>query len=209
MNGKSINFEDKKINKSTFFKNKKLFNIHDLDVNKILVSHKYFIGHNDVIRPLSIKLPQMIGYVKNFDDNKTMSLKVDDNKLLKRYNKIWEKISYLMNIEFDSEPVYGDNDKYIKTRIKMYEGRVNTNFQGKKVPKENASYKCLSIIILDSVIRVNKKYYPQTLLEECKYVIRKNKMENFINDDLDLSSSNESDNEIESDESDSENETDY
>ena len=138
-----------------------------------------------------------------------MSLKVDDNKLLKRYNKIWEKISYLMNIEFDSEPVYGDNDKYIKTRIKMYEGRVNTNFQGKKVPKENASYKCLSIIILDSVIRVNKKYYPQTLLEECKYVIRKNKMENFINDDLDLSSSNESDNEIESDESDSENETDY
>ena len=50
-----------------------------------------------------------------------------------------------MNIEFDSEPVYGDNDKYIKTRIKMYEDRVNTNFQGKKVPKENASYKCLSL----------------------------------------------------------------
>ena len=49
--------------------------------------------------------------------------------------------------------------------------------------------------MLDSVIRVNKKYYPQTLLEECKYVIRKNKMENLINDDLDLSSSDESDNE--------------
>ena len=49
--------------------------------------------------------------------------------------------------------------------------------------------KCLSLIVLDSVIRVNKKYYPQTLLEECKYVIRKNKVENLINDDLDLSSS--------------------
>ena len=49
--------------------------------------------------------------------------------------------------------------------------------------------------MLDSVIIVNKKYYPQTLLEECKYAIRKNKMENLINDDLDLSSSNESDNE--------------
>ena len=49
--------------------------------------------------------------------------------------------------------------------------------------------------MLDSVIRVNKKYYPQTLLEECKYVIRKNKVENLINDDLYLSSSiNESDN---------------
>ena len=114
-----------------------------------------------------------------------------------------------MNIKFDSEPVYGDSDKYIKTKIKMYEDRVNTNFQGKKVPKENAAYKCLSLIMLDSVIRANKKYYPQTLLEECKYVIRKNKMEKFINDDLDLSSSdesdtetdNESDNEIDSDES--------
>ena len=105
------------------------------------------------------------------------------------------KTSNLMNIEFDSQPVYGDNDKYTKAKIEMYEDRVNTNFQGKKVPKENASYKCLSLIMLDSVIRVNKKYYPQTLLEECKYVIRKHKMDHLINDDLDLSSSDESDNE--------------
>ena len=62
-----------------------------------------------------------------------------------------------MHIEFDSELVYGDNDKYRKIKIKMYEDRVNTNFQGKKVPKENASYKCLLLIVLDSVIRVNKK----------------------------------------------------
>ena len=100
MNGKSIIFEDKKINKSNFYKNKKLFNIHDLDVNKILISKKesygtknslkYFIGYNDddAIRPLCIKLPQMIGYVENFDSNKTMSFKVSNNKLLKKYNKI-------------------------------------------------------------------------------------------------------------------------
>ena len=68
-----------------------------------------------------------------------------------------------MNIEFDSEPVYSDDDKYIKAKIKMYEDRVNTNFQGKKVPKENALYKWLSLIMSDSVIRVNKKYYPETL----------------------------------------------
>ena len=77
----------------------------------------------------------------------------------------------------------------------MYEDRVNTNFQGKKMPKENVSYKCFSLIMLVFVITVNKKYYPQKLLEECKYVIRKNKMENLINDNLDLSSSDESDNE--------------
>ena len=164
MSGKSINFDDKKINKSSFHKNKKLFSLNDIDVNKILVSKreshgtknslKYFIGYNDgdVIRPLRILLPQMIGYVKHFDSNKTMFFKVSDNKLLKKYKKIWEKVSNLLNIEFDSEPVYGDVDKYIKTKIKMYGDRVNTIFQGQKVPKESASYKCISLIMLDSVI---------------------------------------------------------
>ena len=98
-----------------------------------------------------------------------------------------------MNIEFDREPVYGNTDKYIKTKIKLYGDKINTNFQGKKTPKENASYKCLSLIMLDSIIRANKKYYPQILLEECKYEIKKNKMENLINDNLDVSSSDESD----------------
>ena len=64
-------------------------------------SFKYFLGYNDdVITPLCIKLSQMIGYVKYFDSNKTMSFKVNDNRLLKKYTKIWEKISSLMNIEF-------------------------------------------------------------------------------------------------------------
>ena len=91
-----------------------------------------------------------------------------------------------------------DNDKYQETKIESYGDKVNTNFQGNRIPKENASYKCLSLIMLDSVFRVSKKYYPQTFLEECKYKIKKKKMENLINDDLDLSSSdNESDNESE------------
>ena len=96
-----------------------------------------------------------------------------------------------MNIEFDSEPVYGDVDKYLKIKIKIYEDRVNTNFQGKEVPKENASYDCLLLITLDSVVRVNKKYYPQTFLEECKYKIRKNKRENLINSDLKVDTDSE------------------
>ena len=132
-----------------FYKNKKLFNLHDLDFNKILVSKKepygsknslkYFIGYNeddDVFRPLYTNLLQMIGYAKHFDSNKTMPFKVNDHKLLKKYNKIWQKICNLLNIEFDSEPLYGDGDKYIQTKIKIYGGRVNTNFQGKKVPKK-------------------------------------------------------------------------
>ena len=124
-----------------------------------------------------------------------MSFKVSDNKLLKKYTIIWEKISNLMNIEFNSKPVYGDNDKYINTKTKLYGDKINTNFQGKKIPKENASFKCLSLIMLDSVIRANKKHYPQTLLEECKYEIKKSKMENLIMDELDPSSSDKSNNE--------------
>ena len=65
--------------------------------------------------------------------------------------------SNLMDVKFDSEPVYGDNDKYIKTKIKIDKDKVNTNFQGKKVPKENASYKCVSLIMLDSVVKASQK----------------------------------------------------
>ena len=64
-----------------------------------------------------------------------------------------------------------------------------TNFHNKKMPKEKAPCKCLSIIMLDSVIKANKKYYPQTFLEECKYVQEKIKTENYIDEDLEKSES--------------------
>ena len=80
-------------------------------------SLKYVIEYNN-IRPLCIQFPQMIGYAKYYDSNKTMSFKVIDKKLLKKYTKIWGIVSSLIGKEFDSEPVYVDNDKYIKTKIK-------------------------------------------------------------------------------------------
>ena len=96
MSRSSINFNDEKIKKSHFYKNTKIFNIDNIDVNKILVSKKetygkynsfkYFIGYNDndVIRPLYLFLSQTTGYVNKFDKNKiTMSLMVKDIKLLK------------------------------------------------------------------------------------------------------------------------------
>ena len=82
-----------------------------------------------------------------------MPFKVSDKQLFKRNTKIWEKFSNLMNIEFDSEPVYGNDDKYIKTKIKSYGNKANRNFQGNKIPKENASYKCLSLIMIDLLDR--------------------------------------------------------
>ena len=212
MSGKNITFNNKKIRKSTFYKNKKINNIEDIDVNNILVSKKeaygnknslkYFIGYNDndIIRPLCIRLPQMTGYARKFDENATMSFIAKDKQLLKNYTKIWEKTEKLMKIKFESNPVYGDDNKYIKTKMKIYADSIITNFHNKKMPKEKAPCKCLSIIMIDSVIKANKKYYPQTLLEECKYIQEKIKIENYINEDLESSESDsDSNNETESD----------
>ena len=116
MSGNSINFDDRKIKKGDFYnnKNKKNFNIGDIDVNRILVSKKeqyskynsfkYFIGYNDndVVRPLCLKLSQMTGYINEFDEDKnknknknkntiTMSLKVNDEQLFKNDNRTWKK----------------------------------------------------------------------------------------------------------------------
>ena len=125
----------------------------------------------------------MIGYVRTFEGNTAMSFKISNKQLLKKYNQIWKRVEKLMKIEFDSDPVYGDNDKYIKTKIKIYTGSMVTNFQSKKMPKEKAPCKFLSITMLDSVIKAKKKYYPQTLLEESKYEQKKIQKEN-ITDDL-------------------------
>ena len=106
MNGKSINFNNKNINKSGFYnKNKKIFNVNDIDVNKILVSKKeqygkynsfkYFIGYNDndVIRPLYLFILQTTGYINKFHKNKiAISLLIKDIQPLKKYNKHRKKL---------------------------------------------------------------------------------------------------------------------
>ena len=127
----------------------------------------------------------MTGYVRKFYENATMSFILKNKQLLKKYTKIWETIEKLMKINFESKPVYGEDVKYIKTKIKTYADSIITNFHNKKMPKEKAPCKCLSIIMLDSVIKANKKYYPQTFLEECKYVQEKIKFENYIDEELD------------------------
>ena len=211
MNGNSINFDNKNIKKSDFYnKNKKIFSIDDIDVNKILVSKKeqygkynsfkYFIGYNDndVIRPLYLFISQTTGYINKFDENKIiMSLMIKDMQLLKSYNKIWKKIEKLMKIDFNTKTTYGDDDKYIKTKIKTYKDSITTNFYNKngskKIPEEKVPHKCLSIIILDSVIYAYEKYHPQTFLEECKYVKEKIKTNNYIDEELKSESDSDSD----------------
>ena len=78
----------------------------------------------------------MVGYVRKFEGNTTMSFKISDKQLLKKYNQIQKRVETLLKIEFDSKPVCGDNDKYIKTKIKTYAGSMITNFQGNKCQKK-------------------------------------------------------------------------
>ena len=147
MSGKSINFDERKLKEVTFTKTKKyfksialmlIFSVSKEESYGAQNSFKYFIGYNDndVIRPLCVKLPQMTGYAKKFEFNSTMSFKISDKQLLRKYNQIWKKVEKLLKIEFNSRPVYGGNEKYIKTKIKTYSDSVITNSHNKKIPKK-------------------------------------------------------------------------
>ena len=175
---RNIKFNDKKIKKSNCYnKNKKMFNVDDIDVNKILVSKKeqygkyssfkYFVGYNDndVIRPLYLFISQTAGYINKFKKNKiTRSLMVEAKQLLENCKKIWKKIKRLIGINFESKATY--NDKYINTKIKTCKDSITNIFYDKtgfkEVREEKVPHKCLSIIFLDSVLYAYEKYYPQT-----------------------------------------------
>ena len=140
----------------------------------------------------------MTGYVRKFEVNTAMSFKISGKQLLKKYNKIWKRVEKSLKLQFGCEAVYGDNDKYIKTKYLL--AIWLQIFRTKKMPEEKAPCKCLLIVTLDSLIKVKKKYYPQKLLEECKYEQEKIKMENCIDDDLEKSlSDNDSNDETELD----------
>ena len=122
-----------------------------------------------------------------------------DNEFLEKYMTIWEKISDLDNKKFDSDPVY--NNKYINAKIRSCKNDIITNFRNidnknNKLPEQNKLCKCISLISLDSIIKNDKKYHPETLLQECMYKVINRKVENIVtNFDLSSESENESDNE--------------
>ena len=192
--------------KSACHKNKKLINIDEVDIEEIVLPHKksygkdsfkYFVGYrhkgNAFPSALCVKRPQMNAYAKYFDKNsKDINLSVNDKEILEKYFEIWNKIKSLVEKEFNNEPVY--NDKCIKTKIKIFNDRVYTNFQHNKIPKGNEYCACLSVIRF-CFFNSGKEYYLQIFLEECKYAIKNKKIVNTINKDSELSESDESDDE--------------
>ena len=109
---------------------------------------------------------------------------IKNEKLLKKYHETWNKDSNSIIKRFDSEPVY--NEKYLKTKIKSYKGKININFNNKKIPKECSQCNCLSVILINSISETGKNYYPQVFLEECN-MLSKKKMPEYITDDIKVS----------------------
>ena len=92
---------------------------------------------------------------RDFDQTKCTPSLIKNEKLLEKY-EIWRKVSYMIKKELDSKPVY--NEKYVKTKIKSHNGKIDTNFHNNKIPKKGSQCNCLSVILIDSVYRKDKDY---------------------------------------------------
>ena len=194
MSLRKIKFGNKEVNKKEFYSSKQATSFDSVDLNKIVVSTKWKINdtrykhlcgylNNDAIQPLRVILPQMDGYIKYFDDGgKNISFVMDDEKIYKKYNKIWGVIRNLVKIDFTVNPVR--DDIYLVAKLKIFNGINRTTFTNNAIPIEKDHYICIPVIDIDSVLKIDKKAYPQAYLEQCKYKLKKRKIVNYIDDEI-------------------------
>ena len=194
MSLKKIKFGDKEVYKTKFYSSKQAISLDSVDLNKIVASKKwkindttckYICGHlnNATIQPLCVILPQMNGYIKYFDDGgKNMSFITDDEKIYKNYNEIWEVVKKLFKVIFTVDPVR--DDKYLVAKLKIFDRINRTTFNNNSIPIERNHYICIPAIDIDSVLKTDKRAYPQAYLEQCKYKLKKGKIADYIDDEI-------------------------
>ena len=169
--------------------------LDSVDLIKIVVSsrwklndttYKYFCGYlnNDVIKPLCVILPQMSGYIKYFDNGgKNMSFVTDDKEVYEKYDEIWNVVKSLLNLKFAVSPIR--DDKYISAKLKIFKKKNITAFNHNNiVPMEKNHYICIPATDIDSVLKIDKKAYPQAYLEECKYKLKKRKPVSSVDSEI-------------------------
>ena len=207
MSLKKIKFGDKEVDKKEFYSSKQAIPLDSVDLDKIVVSskwkinettYKYLCGYlnNDVIQPLCVILHQMDGYIKYFDNGgKNMTFVTDNENVYDKYNEIWEVIRKLLKVKFAVNPVR--DDKYLVAKLKIFNrinrttfnnnnnnnnnNNDNNNNNNNNIPIERNHYICIPAIDIDSVLKIdNKRAYPQTYLEQCKYKLKKRKIVNYI-----------------------------
>ena len=182
MSEKTLKFDNIRVKKKELHKSKRPIGLELINVDQKVVCDKfkhddgfnYFIGYKEgkIVKPLFITSPQMPGYLKYFENGgKNMSFVIKDDDVLDKYNEIWDKIKETLRIKFHSTPVY--YEKYIKAKVRGFNGVIKINVLGDEVPNENEHYTCIACITIDSVMKMEKKKYPQVYLEECKYRMKK------------------------------------
>ena len=187
--------EIKKLIKKKFYSSKEAILLDSIDLRKIVVSsrwklndetYKYFCGYlsNDVTKPLCVILPQVNGYIKYFEDGgENMSFLTDDEKVYDKYDEIWNAVKRLLKLKFTVGPIR--NDKHISAKLKIFRKKNLTTFNNNNiVPKEKNHYICIPAIDINSVLKIDKKVYPQAYLEECKYKLKKRKLVSFIDSEI-------------------------
>ena len=183
--------------------------LDSVDLSKIVVSsrwklndttYKYFCGYlnNDgIIKLLCVIVPQRNGYIKYFDDGgKNMSFVTDDEKVYEKYNEIWNVVKGFLKLKFTISPIR--DDKCILTKLKIFKKNLTTFDNNNIIPTEKNHYICIPAIDIDSVLKIDKKAYPQAYLEECKYKLKKRKLESFINSEIIDDSDSDIDSDIDS-----------
>ena len=190
MSSQKIKFGDKEVDKKEFYSSKEAILLDSVDLSKIFVlsrwkisdtKYKYFCGYlnNDVIQPLCVILPQMSGYIKYFDDGgKNMSFVTDDKEVYEKYNEIWNVVKKLLKLKFTVNPIR--DDKYIIAKLKIFNIINRATFTDNIIPIEKGHYICIPAIDIDSVLKIEKRAYPQAYLEQRKYKLKKKKPINFI-----------------------------
>ena len=126
----------------------------------------------------------MDGYIKYFDDGgKNMSFVTDDEKNYKKYDEIWEVIRNLLKIDFTVNPVR--DYIYLLAKLEIFNKINRTTFNNNNyIPMERNHYICIPVIDIDSVLKVDKRAYPQDYLEQCKYKLKKRNIVNYIDEEI-------------------------
>ena len=126
----------------------------------------------------------MDGCIKYFDDGgKNMTFVTDDEKIDDKYNEIWKVVRNLLKVDFTVSPIR--DDIYLVAKLKIFNNINRTTFNNNNyIPMERNHYICIPVIDIDSVIKIDKRAYPQAYLEQCKYKLKKSKLVNYTDDEI-------------------------
>ena len=103
---------------------------------------------------------------------------IKDDELLEKYNEIWGKVRNKIKKEFDSEPVY--NEKYLKAKLKSYNGKINKNFNSIEIPKEGSQFIFLSGILIDYVFRTGKIIILKCFQKNVRMLLKKKRFQSIL-----------------------------